>query len=126
MKNTIEISKSLYEIFKQLEEVYKKKKTIIFITDNELEKVPFEIIGKRSLLEETRRIVYMPSLLSTFLNTNNADLGNRAVSIVKSKDKSIAHELELIALKESGISHKLSEKANSNFWHLNGKIFIDS
>jgi hypothetical protein len=123
MKNTIEISKNLYSIFKNLEGYYKDKKTIFLITDNELESIPFEIIGEKNMLEETHTIVYLPSILSTFLKYNE---GKNAVNLIDASDESILNNTEFISIKESGIPYDKQNKIKSGIGHIQGKIFIDS
>ncbi len=122
MKNTINISKDIYKIFKPLEEYYRDKKTIIFITDNALEKVPFEIMGEGIMLEESHAIVYLPSILSTFMKYNP---GKNIVNLIKSREKNFYHELEFLSIKESGIPYKSVNFIKSGIGHLHGKILID-
>jgi hypothetical protein len=120
--STIGVSKQLYNLFKPLERYYKGKKMLIIITDDDLETVPFEILGQREMLDETHTVVYLSSILSALRKYN---AGNRVVSLLDTDSRGIYHELELVALRESGISYKASQIINSGMGHIHSSILFD-
>ncbi|MCU0821529.1 MAG: hypothetical protein MUC95_03530, partial [Spirochaetes bacterium] len=123
MKSTMDTSKKLYLLLKDLERYYKDKKIIIFITDNELEQIPFEITGETNMLDETHAIIYAPSILSSFLNFND---GNNNVNITGNSNGSVLNSLDLISIKESGIPYSTGKTQPSGISHIQGKISFDT
>ena len=120
--STIGVSRELYTLFKPLERYYRGKEMLIIITDDDLESVPFEIIGKREMIDETHTVVYLSSILSALRRYNT---GNRVVSLLNADKREMYHELELVALRESGISYRASQLVNSGMGHIHRSMLFD-
>ncbi|PKL41151.1 MAG: hypothetical protein CVV44_00500 [Spirochaetae bacterium HGW-Spirochaetae-1] len=100
LQNTANTSLALDRIFTSLKKYYKDKKTIIFITDEFMEQVPFEIMGEKNFLVETHGVYFLPSLATALKNISP---NVRSVEIIgRSRDK-IFTGVEEIALRESGL-----------------------
>ncbi|MBN2041478.1 MAG: PD40 domain-containing protein [Spirochaetes bacterium] len=122
VKNITRVSQKLYELFKPLEIHYVKKNDIIFITDNELEKIPFEIIGSGTILDEVYNVTYIPSILSSFKPGTPVE---NSVSFADTENRSLINKLELVSVKESGIQYNYRMDGNG-VAHINSEILFDS
>jgi len=100
LQNTANTSLTLDRVFTPLKKYYKDKKTIIFITDEFMEQVPFEIMGEKNFLIETHEIYFLPSLATAL---KNISLNVRSVEIIGNGRDTIFTGVEDIALRESGI-----------------------
>ncbi len=123
LKNTTGISKELYVLFKPIEKYYKDKTDIIIITDKALERIPFEIIGERTMLEETHDIAYLTSIFSSLITYRQSE---RAVRFIDKSSNKLINELEAVAVRESGIPFGFSAKTESGIAHINTEILFDS
>ncbi len=106
-KNTYSESKAINEIFSPLEIHYKSKKTIYFITDSDLEKVPYEIMGAKVFLDESHKLYYISSLLSA-LNPVIKPVGK--INLISGNCSDLFCELEKTVISESRF--KLSTDGN--------------
>jgi hypothetical protein len=120
--STIGVSRELSELFKPLERYYTGKDLVIIISDDDLESVPFEIIGRQIVLDESHTIVYLSSILSALRRYNS---GNREVSLIDADSREIYHELELVALRETGISFKSSDRIDSGIGHIHSTVLFN-
>ncbi|MDY6967331.1 MAG: hypothetical protein SVR08_01570 [Spirochaetota bacterium] len=123
LKNTARISEDIYKIFKPLERYYKNKKVILFITDHDMESVPYEIIGRKDILEESHTIIYLSSILSGFGNYHS---GRKTVNLSNIQNIDLIHSLEETALKESGISYRTSDVVYEGIGHIRAPIFFNT
>ncbi|MDY6935615.1 MAG: tetratricopeptide repeat protein [Spirochaetota bacterium] len=122
-ENTVKISEELFSIFKPISKYYQGKGGIIFITDKELEQVPFEIMGEKTLLVESHSIVYISSIISALRSYKSR---NRIVSILNLQQRDIFYELEEVAIKESGINYRITDSVNSGIAHIQHPLLYNS
>ena len=80
-----------------------------------MEKMPFEILGKKNMLAEKHSIVYISSLISGFKKIKKPA---KTVNIIGKDESKIYNYLENIAIDESGIKFDLSGKKHKGFLHL--------
>jgi len=128
LENTISVSRAFYyKVFKPIRKYYRtdkmKKDPLIFITDNAMEKMPFEILGKKNMLAEKHTIVYISSLISGFKKLQKV---SKLVNIVGTDKKKISNYLENIAIEESGIKFEVSGKKQKGFLHLHVPLRYDN
>ncbi|MFW5771235.1 MAG: hypothetical protein ACOCX9_07340, partial [Spirochaetota bacterium] len=99
-------STRLQAILSPLAGYFKKQKKVLFVVDNDLISVPFEIMGERNMLAETHSVYYSSSILSSFIPSGN-DVNN--VTLAGNPERSIATSLQNVAIKESGIKYMTGE-----------------
>ncbi len=117
-KNTYAESKAINEIFSPLETHYKKKKTIYFITDNDLEKVPYEIMGSKVFLDESHKIYYISSLLSAL---NPVKKPGGKINLISGDCSELFCNLEKTAISES----RFKVSSDGNICHIMSKIIYN-
>ncbi len=129
-KITRNISRELFNMFRPVYKYFKDRHSLIIVTDNALERIPFEIIGERDMLSETFNVAYLTSILSSFLKHNTE---NRKVSFIDKESRDpknwlesdFIYRLETVAVKESGIDYDYPAIA-TGIAHLNTDILFDS
>ncbi len=117
--NTVSVSKRLSSLFAPLLKNLKGKKSLYIITDDSLEKVPFEIIGVREMLIDRYNLIYLTSPMA-FLRTGS--FSAKTVYLYGEKNKSIHLYLENIAIEESGITHQTALKIDKGIAHIHSRI----
>jgi len=108
-------SARLQAILSPLTRYFKNKERVLFVVDNDLVSVPFEIMGKRNMLAETHSVYYSSSILSSFIPSGN-DF-NRVI-LAGNPENSIATSLQNVAIKESGMKYKSGEVTPGKAVHL--------
>lgn len=121
-KNILDVSRGLYELLRPLENYFKSKKRIVFVTDRELEQVPFEIMGEKDMLDESHAVVYLSSIISSLRHYNNI---KPEVSIVDSSRKSVTFDLERVAIRQSGISYGNDTIISNGISHIFASILYN-
>ncbi len=122
LQNTLAYSRDLESLFAQMKKHIEKRDTIIFITDNDLEQVPFEIIGSKNMLIETHKIVYLTSIISGLKNLKPT-VPN--VSLFGSNEE-IFNQLEKVSISESGIEYSPVTRIEQGIGHLQSSIYYNS
>ena len=117
-KNTYPESKAINDIFSPLEAHYKNKKTIYFITDNELEKVPYEIMGSKVFLDESHKLYYISSLLSAL---NPVKKPGGKINLITGDCSELFCDLEKTAISES----RFKISSDGNICHIMSKIIYN-
>ena len=114
-KNTVAVSRELHSVFGPLERFYRGRGTVILCVDGPLEKVPFEIMGTSSMLEESHRVVYLSSMLSALRNYR---AGETRVSLLEAEEDRLYGDLEVMAMKQLGIPLAGVAAIGSNLGHV--------
>ncbi|RPI89496.1 MAG: CHAT domain-containing protein, partial [Spirochaetales bacterium] len=109
------VSRDLAALLKPFENYYRGKESVIFIVDNELEQVPFEITGEKRLLDESHRVAYCTSIISAL---RDYDAIRPRVSLVGKPRGSLYHEIERVAIHQSGIAWGAETALRSGVGHL--------
>ncbi len=108
-------SAGLQTILSPLSRYFKNKKRVLFVVDNDLVSVPFEITGERNMLAETHSVYYSSSILSSFIPSENNF--NRIV-LAGDPENSIATSLQNVAIKESGMGYTSGEVTPGKAAHI--------
>lgn len=109
------MSNELYGIFRPLEKYYSGRDMLVFVTDRDLEQVPFEIIGARDMLEESHTIVYLSSILSSFREYPEE---SAALTVVDSPQRRMHQDIEMIAIRQSGIPCSMNGNVSGKIGHI--------
>ena len=85
------VSRQLAAMLKPFENYYRAKQSVVFIVDGDLEQVPFEIAGEKTMLDETHRVMYCSSILSALRDYDPIRPG---LSLVGGAGTALYHDLE--------------------------------
>lgn len=110
-KSVSAVSKGLAELFKPVANFISNAETLYIVTDSDMEKVPFEIIGEKTMLEENVNILYLTSLMSAL--RKYPDTTDKIV-FAGNNNQRIVDQLEEVALRESGLKYTNDNPANGN------------
>ena len=119
---TLSVSRDLENLFTPMKAFYEKRDTIIFATDNDLEGVPFEIMGSKNMLMETHSILYLSSLMSGLRELKKIV---PRVELIGSGDPAYMR-LEKISLSESGIPYSKVSRLEGGFGHMQSPVTYNS
>jgi len=108
-------SARLQAILSPLTRYFKNKERVLFVVDNDLVSVPFEIMGERNMLAETHSVYYSSSILSSFIPSGNKF---NKVILAGNPENSIATSLQNVAIKESGMKYESGEVTPGKAIHL--------
>jgi len=111
------VSRELAALLKPFENYYRSRKSVILIVDGDLEQVPFEIAGERNMLGETHSVAYCSSIISALRDYERLRPG---LSLIGGKGEALYHDLERVALRQSGIPWSAEKPAGPGIGHLMG------
>lgn len=120
--NTVTASRDLYTVFSPLERFYRSKKTVFFCTDSHLERVPFEIMGDKNMLEESHSVVFLSSILSGLRKYHH---GANQVVLVEPERPSIYADLEITAIRQSGIPFRHEKIISGDRGHVLSPVYYN-
>ena len=118
-KSTLQISLELNKIFKPINQYLKTKKMVFISTDEDMEMVPYEIIGDKIMQEESHNIVYLATLSQKIPELS---IKNFNVTVLGEKNERTIDYLEKIAIKETGIDYQVSDSINEGIGHFHSKV----
>ncbi|MGV7929986.1 MAG: hypothetical protein AB2L13_13980 [Spirochaetota bacterium] len=95
------VSRDLATLFKPFENYYRGKESVVFIVDNDLEQVPFEIAGEKRMLDETHRVAYCSSIISALRDYEPV---RPRVSMIGGPGGPLYQDIERVAMRQSGIA----------------------
>lgn len=113
------ISRDLAALLKPFENYYRGRESVVFIVDNELEQVPFEITGEKELLDESHRVAYCSSIISAL---RDYEAIRPRVSLVGGPRGPLYHEIERVALRQSGIAWGAETALRSGVGHFMAEL----
>ncbi|TAL39597.1 MAG: hypothetical protein EPN93_01240 [Spirochaetes bacterium] len=120
--NVVGVSKELVELFKPLESYINDKPVLVFVTDTDLEEIPFEVLGDNDVLETAHTVAFLSSIMSGVRVYAPAD---NVGQYVDAERKSVYQELELVALGQGGIRKKADNSPATGLGHLLPRIVHD-
>ncbi len=113
------VSRDLAAFLKPFENYYRGKESVIFIVDNELEQVPFEITGEKEMLDESHQVAYCSSIISALRDYETI---LPRVSLVGGRRDLMYLEVERVALRQSGIAWRSETALRSGVGHLMAEL----
>lgn len=116
------VSRQLAAMLKPFENYYRAKQSVVFIVDGDLEQVPFEIAGEKTMLDETHRVMYCSSILSALRDYDPIRPG---LSLVGGAGTALYHDLERVALRQSGIAWSARTVLESGPGHIMAEIVFN-
>lgn len=116
------VSRRLAAILKPFENYYRTKQTVDFIVDSDLEQVPFEIAGEKTMLDETHRVVYCSSILSALRDYDRIRPG---LTLLEGAGTNLFRDLERVALRQSGIAWSARTVLESGCGHLMADVVLN-
>lgn len=112
------LSTALAAVFEPVEKHWRGRRTILFITDRNTEAIPYELIGRESILDETHAIAFAPSILAALREYPSV---RPTVRLGSAGAPSLAANLDRIAIRESGITVD-SGSRSTGFTHVEGLV----
>jgi len=120
LKSTMRLSRKLNKIFKKAREYFwSRKKILILATDQDMEIVPFEILGSKNRMDEKHIVVHLSSIVSGLKKLNKPQ---RKVTILGDSRRVFYNYLEGQAVEESGIEFARKEDIDSGFGHIHAPV----